>query len=213
MSPEEIRVKAKEIGDKCQGNIDTNYLRRVLHSEIELLVIEINNYVSSNHQKDVQELEIVKEELSKYSALLRLQFIKPTAISPVAVVIDRLDELIRFVGTWSFLIVTSIVIAVPCLLLSPLDYFLVQSGIIHPSHQINLYGKFFIANKMIQLSGIHLVVEGDRSVYGAQNIITCFSHASSMDAFIVTATVPGRTFSMVRNWHNFIENCSRDFEH
>jgi hypothetical protein len=114
-------------------------------------------------------------------------------------IVDRCDEVIRLVGVLLVLATSSVLVAFPCILLSPLDYLLVNFGIIDVFHQISVQVKLFLARTILLISGINVVVDGvDKKSFGKECVLTCFSHASSMDAFLLTGAIPVTALTVVR---------------
>lgn len=149
------------------------------------------NTVTTNDK----ELLLLKEKIEAQSKLMKLGYVKRKNAN---VILDITDQLIRLIAVWLFLITSATFIAIPCILLSSIDYFLVQANIISTKYQFANLSKIFVSKVIIKLSGIHLVVEGyDEKSYGKECVLSCFTHASSMDAFIVGATIPVRHYSPV----------------
>ena len=49
--------------------------------------------------------------------------------------------------------------------------------------------------------GIHVVIKGAEEAYtGKECVLTCFSHASTMDAFLIAATIPVNALNVVRSY-------------
>mmetsp|Transcript_17383 Transcript_17383/g.29150 ORF Transcript_17383/g.29150 Transcript_17383/m.29150 type:complete len:433 (+) Transcript_17383:116-1414(+) len=176
--------------DRCTTNQD----KRMLYAETELLIMDIDDMISLG-KVESEQLNTPKEELAALSESLSLAFVKRPG-SYLVKIIRKIDEMMRLIAVWLILAASAIVFAFPCILLAPLDYILVSSGILSVFHQVSVQSKLFISRCIIIVSGTHVVheVEGHGGdVYknfGKQCVLTCFSHASSMDAFLITATIP-----------------------
>lgn len=196
-SKAEILDRATELKALAEKGFKSNYERRVTYSNIELLIIKIDDYTTENGtETDITEL---KEELSALSSTINLAYVK-RGNSGLLKVIDKLDSLMRLLTVWFFLITSAAFIALPCILFSPVDSLLVKHGIIKPYHQVGVQSKMFIARKILQLSGIHLLVEGlNRDMLGKEMAMVCFSHASTMDAFISAATLPVIGYTLAKS--------------
>ena len=83
-----------------------------------------------------------------------------SVIEMIMYIIDRLDQFIRLIAVWLFLIIASIFISIPCILFTPIDYLLVKHKIIPVYHQISVLLKVFTAQTILRLSGIALVLHG-----------------------------------------------------
>jgi hypothetical protein len=175
----------------------SNVEKRVVYSDIELLILDIEVMQNDKVTKS-EELQKIKEELEALSGTIKLGYVN-RKYSWWMKVVDRCDEVIRLVGVLLVLATSSVLVAFPCILLSPLDYLLVNFGIIDVFHQISVQVKLFLARTILLISGINVVVDGvDKKSFGKECVLTCFSHASSMDAFLLTGAIPVTALTVVR---------------
>lgn len=199
MDPKKYEEKIKEYSKKSSEKNLPNYEKRKLYSKIELLLLDLRQVMekSTNGEIDVKKLESQIKTLESLSSQLPLDYVNRN-FSSLGLVIDKLYGFIRFFAVWVFLAVASVFIALPCLFLKPLDLFLVKYGLISPTSQITIMSKCFIARTIIKLSGVSLITQGlDYDTFGKDCVLVCFSHASTMDAFIISATIPVRHFTLV----------------
>lgn len=175
----------------------TNNAKRHLYSEAELLLIRLERVLQRN--KDDSELKQIKDELVSISSTVSLAYVQRSYSTPMKF-LHKIDEILRLIGVWLMLTLASIFVALPCILLLPLDFLLVTCGIMSVYAQISVNCKLFLARTMLRLSGIYVVVEGlDVKAFGKECVLACFTHASSMDAFLTTATIPVTALTVVSN--------------
>jgi hypothetical protein len=167
----------------------------VLYADTELLVLKLNGLL----RKHVNDPELLKlrDELSSVSSSLTLNYVYRTN-SGIMRALSRVDQLLRMVAVWLMLALASIFFAIPCILLQPLDYLLVSCGIVSVYTQISVVCKLFLSRTILRVSGIHTVIEGaEKSHFGKECVLACFSHASSMDGFLVTSAIPVTALTVV----------------
>ncbi|KAJ1395726.1 hypothetical protein B484DRAFT_267589, partial [Ochromonadaceae sp. CCMP2298] len=181
---------------------NTNRERRILYSDSELLIMEIDSLNEKAGEKQgekegekVGEMEgyaKLKEELEQLSAGASLDYVRRKR-SLLMKVVDKVDEMLRMLAVWLILAAGSVILAFPCLILAPLDYLLVSWGVISVFNQAAVRAKILIAGSILVVSGTHVDLQGvKKELFAEQTVLGCFSHASSMDAFIITATIPVR---------------------
>jgi hypothetical protein len=115
-------------------------------------------------------------------------------------VLSHIEEIVRLLITVSFLMVSSTLLALPCLVFfAPLDHWLVHWRLLKPHQQVSVLSKRFTAYGILKLSGIHLVMEEDEHDpgFGKDCSLICFSHSSTLDAFILSAVMPVRHYTLV----------------
>ncbi len=186
-------IRARQVLDKLN-----NYERRVLHADCELLCLDIEDFLKNNSDENENaKAQDFVEILTTIAVSAKLKF-NNRKIGVWLSIADSLDEIIRTVATYSFLALSAAFLALPCVLFRPVDFILVKYGIVGSKHQISNICKCFIGTMIIKLAGIQLVVEGlDGAMFGELCSLVCFSHASTMDAFILSAVVPVRHYSLV----------------
>lgn len=177
------------------SKIMSNHLRRLYYARSELLKIEIGDLI-----RDSESDSFIDDSLAFLNGVsenMELSYVSRPCSSILIFILDKMDELIRFLGVWSCIIVSAVFLAIPCILIKPLDYYFLRRGIITPFQQISVLVKRFIAGSIILLSGISLVTENiDLSSFGSSCVLTCFSHSSTMDAFILSYVIPTRHFTV-----------------
>jgi hypothetical protein len=173
----------------------SNQKKRTFHARSELIKIEVEDkkiaFDRTFVDKSLSDLKVIADSMD-------LSFVKCGG-SLLSYLLEKLDELVRFLGVWSCIVVSAIFIAVPSILVRPLDYFLLNHGFITPYQQISVCAKRFVAYSILMLSGIVFVTEGMKlSYFGSSCVLTCFSHSSTMDAFILSYLVPCRHFTVAK---------------
>ena len=186
-----------------------NHMIRVLFADIELLILELETaaetITAANAQQQAQILHIALQiEASRKSLQLLSDGLKlgyaVREMSIIGKIVDKIDELLRLIGVWSFLATSAVLFSIPALALKSVDYALVKLGILPLQWQITTCMKWFINMSIMTLSGINLVVEGlDPKHFKDDVAIACFSHASTMDAFILSGTLPSQQITMVKS--------------
>mmetsp|Transcript_27841 Transcript_27841/g.26672 ORF Transcript_27841/g.26672 Transcript_27841/m.26672 type:complete len:424 (+) Transcript_27841:111-1382(+) len=193
-----MKKKRNDLEADIKSNISkiiSNHSRRLYYARSELLKFEIGDMI-----KDTESDSFIDESLAFLNGVseeMKLSFVSRPCSSILVFILDKIDELTRFLGVWSCIVVSAVFLAIPCILIKPLDYFLLYRGIITPFQQISVLAKRFIAGSIILLSGISLVTEDmDLTYFGSSCVLTCFSHSSTMDAFILSYVVPTRHFTV-----------------
>ena len=194
MNVKEISSKVDELKGrqpKCVANVE----KRILYSDSELLIIAIEKLIAKNGES--AELTKFKEELAVLSESIKLGFVKRSS-NFLLKLIDNIDQIVRVVGVWLILATGSVILAIPCIVLTPIDFLLVSCGLMSVYHQLSIFAKLFLARTILRVSAIFVKVEGlDRKDFGKECVLACFSHASSMDAFLLTATIPVTALTVV----------------
>jgi hypothetical protein len=184
---EEIKKRVKT----CSSNAE----KVAVYSDCELLVMDIEAQITKDQTP--KELVALKDELSALSGSINLSYIKRKQSAPMKI-INKIDEVVRLIAVWLILAVSSVVLAIPCILLSPVDFVLVNLGVMSVYNQISVIVKLFLARLILKCSGIHVVINGlKRDSFGKECVLACFSHSSSMDAFLLTGAIPVTALTVV----------------
>jgi hypothetical protein len=187
LASEEIKKRVKA----CSTNAE----KVAVYSDCELLVMDIEAEIAKCEAP--KELVTLKDELSALSGSINLSYIKRKQSAPMKI-INKIDEVVRLIAVWLILAVSSVVLAIPCILLSPVDFVLVNLGVISVYKQISVIVKLFLARIILKCSGIHVVIDGlKRESFGKECVLACFSHSSSMDAFLLTGAIPVTALTVV----------------
>lgn len=191
MDLKEISKKIDKFKQQA-ATCSTNKEKRILYSDVELLVVKIES--SKDTSKEATEL---KQQLSDISAGIQLGYVNRKHSLPMKI-INKIDEVVRLVAVWLILAVSSVLFAIPCILLSPVDFLLVHMGVISVYNQLSVLSKLFLARSILHCSGINVVMKGvKRENFGKECVLACFSHGSSMDAFLLTAAIPVTALTVV----------------
>ena len=173
--------------------------KRVLYSDISLLLIDIKHF--DEYKGSADDKERIIRKLHDMLDEIPLGHVKRNTY----LLVSAIDEIVRLIAVWSTLMLSATFLALPCLLvLQPTENLLLAAGFglgRHSSPTLNL--KRFIAYVILKVSGISLVVQ-NREVFERASspeerckpTLVTFSHASTMDAFIMSYAVPIRTFSI-----------------
>ena len=174
----------------------TNSARLTAYAATELFAIQVEKMMQRN--KNDEELVRYREELAQISSSLALQYVnRPMSLAMQA--LHKLDEIVRLIAVWLTLMLSSVFFAIPCIILTPVDYLLVKCGITSVYMQIAVLCKLFLSRTLLRISGIFVVADGVlRENFGRDCVIACFSHSSSMDAFLTSATIPVTALTVVR---------------
>lgn len=186
---------------KCRARGDlSNHERRMLFCDIEQTLLTLEEYVLCCDPKSKDSISSLKSEF--HTLLINFTNLKRAHRSNYSGslrVMEGIDVLLRFLSIWLFVVVSAIFFAFPCILLRPLDYVLIKTRCISPKHQISNFCKCFIATTFLKLFGTHLEVDNSavQHMFGEESALICFTHASSLDAFILAASIPVKHFSLV----------------
>lgn len=192
MNLAEVTAKIEEFKKKAPTCL-TNKEKRILYSDCELLVVKIES--SKDASKEAMEL---KRQLTEISSGIQLGYVNRKYSLPMKI-INKIDEVVRLVAVWLILAVSSVLFAIPCILLSPIDFILVNLGVISVYNQLSVLAKLFLARSILHCSGINVVMKGvKKENFGKECALACFSHGSSMDAFLLTAAIPVTALTVVR---------------
>ena len=184
--------KAKEINYGLLSNKE----KRVFYARSEILKIRFEDLKNENTSTPVTDVDI--SNVTALSNELNLSYVRYGG-SILVVLIEKMDELLRFVGVWSCIIIGAVFLAIPSIIIKQLDCFLLYRGIISPFNQFSVLAKRFLNYAVLALSGISLVVDGmDLNYFGSSCVLTCFSHSSTMDAFILSFVIPTRQYTVCK---------------
>jgi len=201
-SMEELAKDFLHVKNKIEEvkNGSDNNQKRTLYADCELLVIHLEGLVKniSTNENDKGKLSEMIEELKSMSSTLSLSYISRQHTNVFQKTFSLIDEVIRLFTAWFFLIVTSTFIALPAIFIRYLDYLLVRWNIIQPHYQISMLCKRFIAYGCIKLYGIEMITQNyNPAQFGKDCCLVCYSHSSTLDAFLFTAAIPVRHYSLV----------------
>ena len=191
-----IRILKCDIADSKEQHALSNREKRYFYACSELLKIKFDDL-----RKIHEDFQLIDEniaDLKKISDQLNLSFVSHGG-SFLTVLFEKIDEFLRFTGVWTCIIVGAVFLAVPSIIIKQLDYYLLYRGIISPFQQFSVLAKRFMNYSVLALSGISLVVDGmDMDFFGKSCVITCFSHSSTMDAFILSYVIPTRHYTICK---------------
>lgn len=189
---EEIKVFRMQINALVnmlkEKNLSNNK-KRVMYSKVELFRSYLNR---SSLEKNIAD-DLLKQ-LDELSSSLNLTYL-PSNVHWY----DFVDEWVRLVVVWEILVTAALVLSIPMILLRLVDFIFVGSGLGSPYNAVSAFLKVKISYAILYSSGVVMKVEGAEHFQG-DNIcsLACFSHSSTIDAFILGATIPVATCSLAK---------------
>lgn len=189
-----------------------------VHATCELLKIDLEHYLAELSKSEVKdgddhmgkkkidsdqcsvssskiELEAILVDLETFSQSLKLNYAYNEPISPIS----RLDEILRIICVLLFLVSSSFYIALPCILLKPIERMMVEFGVMRSDALVTVALRRWTAWTLVKLAGIHLEVQGESyTTTGKQASLVCFSHVSTLDGFLTATSINAPQVSMVK---------------
>ena len=178
-----------------------NHTKILLFSETELMTMDLEDELAADKDKEVDdETTAMIQTLKNVSESIKLGYASRKKLSFPFKIIDKVDQIVRLFSVLVFLSTSGILFSLPCILFRTTDYFLVKLGLLPNHYQLSTAVKSFINNGILVLSGFHLVVEGlNADTFNGDVAVACFSHGSTMDAFILSGTIPVQQITMVKS--------------
>lgn len=181
------------ISPKSWWSVSTeNAERRRIYAEAALLKIEIElghvNLLLYNKEKLLKQLSDIQDKLNLKQ------------VTPASSVVSLIDSLIRITAVWQCLFTFPFTLLVPSLVLMPFEKILFFIfGISSKYHTSNIF-KHFIANYILVVSGVNAIVSYETSEEETfrDASIVCFSHSSTIDAFLISYAISPKTYALVR---------------
>lgn len=166
----------------------SNAERRNIYARAQLLIMDFeDSSKSENLSPEVQEKIQALENISKNCKLVMIR--KKRA--GLLLLWDNVTGFIRTFAVVLFLILSGVVVALPCVMLRPVEYYLLKWGVMSPFNRLAVLTKHFIATSILYMAGVEVITEGlQKDKLGKECVILCFSHSSTLDAFILGQTVP-----------------------
>lgn len=191
MEISEITEKLKVFKERAT-KATTNKEKRILFSDCELYLLDLEDIKDPSN-----DIIQSKKDFALISASLSLSYVDRKHSLPMQM-INKVDEIIRLLGVWMILAFSSVFLAIPCIILSPVDFLLVNIGVMTVYNQISVQVKLFLARAILRCSGINVVIRGlKKEHFGKECALACFSHGSSMDAFLLTGAIPVQALTVV----------------
>lgn len=158
-----------------------NVGRRKIHADVELLRLDAND-PTFDERLDVLVSKLSLIPLKRKASLLL-----------------KLDSILRFCGLVSCFLTFASVLALPMLMLKPLDDYLVKKNVISANKMGSEIIKRFIGKVILQVYGMSYMAEGrDIKFFEENSVLLTFSHASNSDAFLLAGTTPVRNFALTK---------------
>ena len=121
-------ILTKKVGKEGLSNTE----KRIFYARSEILKIKFDDLRTK--YDDVSVIENNISELVLISNDLNVSYVIDGG-NFIIVIIEKLDELMRFLGVWSCIIIGAVFLAIPSIIIKQLDYFLLYRGIITPFNQ------------------------------------------------------------------------------
>ena len=177
---------------------NNNVEKRVWYSRASLLLEDLYEHeILCKNDNDKENLKLMVSDIEGKLKSIKLGYVKVPKYMKLFLYID---EIVRLSAVWSCLILTGIFIALPSILIKPIDYYLVHYNIINNKYQMNVLAKRGIAKFILLLSGISLEIQGLENTkdMGGKKYLLLWSHASTMDAFITSAAFSVRHYTLAK---------------
>jgi hypothetical protein len=208
-----IRTKIDSMKEEMKNLANlTNYYRRIYYAESELMIMDIERSfkIKENYnlsEKDTQLKECL-EELTFISKELKLLFSNKhlNKRKLFSYILYKIEEILRAIAVVIAFFFSGLLLTLPCIIFCArsFDTYLVRSGFVSPFYQISNHIKTFIAVVILRVAGVDLITEGlDYGHYGKECSIVCFSHSSTIDAFVISNTIPVRHYTLVCGFSYF----------
>jgi hypothetical protein len=180
--------------DELRAKLDkivTNYDKRVLYSDVELLKMDIDDTALSVDTKNA-----LSKAADEISSKLSLGFVRN---GTGYYILDKLDELIRLTAVYSVLANCGVFLAIPAILSKPIDGLLLRLGLLSSNLRPSALFRRLTAYSVLAVSGVVLEIQGQENAkyFGDPCEISCFTHGSTLDAFIVAYVMPTMQYSLV----------------
>ena len=121
----ELRESVSQLELKVQV-ASTNASKRRLHSESELLLIKAKELFAISPHPILSGLQ---DQLKNISTSLSLSHMV-REFPPVVRFLHKIDGVLRMIAVWLVLALASVFFAIPCILLSPVDFIFVKIGLL-----------------------------------------------------------------------------------
>jgi hypothetical protein len=153
------RLSAISVSD--EEYIELNYKIRVLHADVELLCMDIEDMLenklitslatnlSIERSGENDQLKVILHDLEEISNQLKLKFSKRGKVTLHRMIYD----IIRIYCAGSFLLFAGIYLSLPIILFKELDVYLIHQKILHPSNTMACWLKNFITKSVLKISG------------------------------------------------------------
>jgi 1-acyl-sn-glycerol-3-phosphate acyltransferase len=173
----------------------TNHEKRVTHARIELLRLDLTDdllFSSPSQQQQrlspllMNEINAIEKELDLLDEQLKLSFVTSSSS-----LFYQLHDLLRLLIVLYLLFTSGMIISLPLLLLRVTDSLFASLSLPRPYKPICVATKAFISNLILLTSGVVLKTQGlNHQTFLQKRTLACFTHASTLDAFVLGATLP-----------------------
>lgn len=167
-----------------------NALKRAAYSAVELLRLDLKEEMETSEDGNNEEREEVLAAMTEFANKeLRLDFINRDKHWW-----DKLDELVRACAVWLCLAVFAVTFALPIILIRPFEDVLITMRLLPGKWALSNMCKWMLAHLLMIMSGVKMNITGasDETFATEKPILVCYTHTSTMDAFIISAAIPVR---------------------
>jgi hypothetical protein len=197
----EISFQISSLNQTIEGkSIISNQEKRKFHAEtdkIKQYILETGNEVLKTQYLDkIQNLETK---------------LKISCVKQKRTLVYMLDEILRFCAVWACLVTSTFVLVFPCIIITPFESIIFNVMGWNKKYQSANYCKILISNAVLLVAGITTDISYETSYEEtfAKSSIVCFSHGSTIDAFLVSSAIKVKNYTLVSyivfdNINNFI---------
>ena len=192
---ENVNKEVKELENKY-GEVSKleNNERRKYFVALELLKIKLQN-------DDKQENINWTEKIAPIKNIDNLQNqLKLKGVYSNKSILSLIDKVIRLVSIWQCLVTCSLYLVFPCILLSPFEVTIFYIFNINRKYKMANFFKILVSKSILLVSGVKVIVQyetTEEETFTSKPSIVCFSHGSTIDAFLISASIKIKNYVMV----------------
>mmetsp|Transcript_22568 Transcript_22568/g.32993 ORF Transcript_22568/g.32993 Transcript_22568/m.32993 type:complete len:412 (+) Transcript_22568:111-1346(+) len=178
-----------DIFNEIEQSSSSSHSKRVLYSKLELLRLDVQ-------ESDLSDVVIAdfEKDLDDKVQLLNIGY-----VTSQGGLLYSVDEFLRLLVVWQILFTGALLFSIPLLILKFSDGVLNRFGLPSVYMPTAAVTKLLLSRTILLVSGVKLVVEDLKQDYFKPSCtLACFSHASTLDAFILGAAVPVATCSLAK---------------
>jgi 1-acyl-sn-glycerol-3-phosphate acyltransferase len=181
---------ARSASPKAPSSL-SNHQKRICHARLELLRLDIledtlSTSKSSKPKLSSADYEKFSSEIDLLDSSLNLSFVQSKFS-----LLYQLHDLLRLVVVFFALFTAGMIVSLPMLFLRVTDGLFASIGFPRPYKPACIATKAFIGNTILLTSGVVLKVQGLTSqTFSSKRTLACFTHGSTIDAFVLGATLP-----------------------
>ena len=188
------KLKARAEDTESHNNLTL----RQIYVELELLKLDIEEGKDALYNKSSKEGKSATGIISEINQLQSQLKLKHAPYKRT--LLNFIDELLRVIAVWSFLMSAAVFLVIPCLIIMPLEGFISTYILrLKKKYYLASYLKVWISQTVLLVAGINNTVqfEVEESETFKDKSIVCFSHGSTMDAFLITGSIKCNNYTLV----------------